>query len=107
MDLRQGPWWTESTLLPTGLAYVHRVHACVAGEGIFPCFLAGVFPLVTCLPASFRSGASAQLTWGKAPPGLGDFVGGVNTACGVPWCADHGGGLPSTTAASVRWLRPR
>ena len=77
MDLRQGPWWTKSTLPPTGLAYVHRVHACVAGEGIFPCFLAGVFPLVTCLPASFRSGASAQLTWEKTLPGLGDCDGGV------------------------------
>jgi len=36
MDLRQGPWWTKSTLPPTGLAYVHRVHACVVGGGIFP-----------------------------------------------------------------------
>ena len=77
MDLRQGPWWTKSTLPPTGLAYVHRVHACVAGEGIFPCFLAGVFPPATCLLAIFYSGASAQLTWGKALLGLGDCDGGV------------------------------
>ena len=59
MDLRQGAWWTKSTLPPSGLAFVHRVHACVAGEGIFPCFLAGVFPPAMCSPASFCSGASA------------------------------------------------
>ena len=43
----------------------------------------------------------------KAPPSLSVFVGGVNTACGVPWCAGHGGGLLGTTATSVRWLQPR
>ena len=77
MDLRQGAWWTKSTLPPTGFAFVHRVHACVAGEGIFPCFLAGMFPPASCSPASFRSGTSAQLTWGKTLPGLDDYDGGV------------------------------
>ena len=58
-------------------------------------------------PVSLDNGASVQLMLVKAPSSLGVFVGGVNTACGVPWCAGHGVGLPGTTAASVWGLRPR
>ena len=39
MDLRQGPWWTESTLLLLGAVHVLRVHSRVAGEGGVPLFL--------------------------------------------------------------------
>ena len=107
MDRRQvygGPRPPFSSL---SVVHVHRVHVRVAGEGNFPCFLSRRAPTDGERPMSLASGAGAQLKRLKAPPSLGVFVGGVNTACGVPWCADHGGGLPSTTAASVRWLRPR
>jgi len=95
--------WTESTLLLSGAVHVHRVYARVAGEG----GCSPVSPAAMLLPAasslvSLRGGASAQLTRVEAPPSLGVFIGGVHMACGVPWCAGHGGGLPGTMAASVR-----
>ena len=99
--------WTESTTLSSGMVYEQRVHARVAGEG----GCSPVSPTAVLLPAvsslvSLRGGASAQLTRVEAPPSLGVFIGGVTTACGVPWCADHGGSLPGMMVVPVRWLRP-
>ena len=100
--------WTQSTLhlLRCGLREP-SARACVAGEDE-----SSVSPAVVLLPTassrvSLRGGASAQLVRVEAPPSLGVFIGGVDMACGVPWCGGHGGGLPSTMAASVRWLWPR
>jgi hypothetical protein len=73
----RGSRWTASPSFLLSVVHVHRFHACVAGEGIFPCFLAGVFPLAMCSPTSFRSGTSAQLSRGKILPGLDDCDGGV------------------------------
>ena len=100
-----GLQWTESTLLLSGTVHVHRVYARVAGEG----GCSPISPTVVLLPAasslvSLRGGASAQLTWVEALSSLSVFIGGVTTACGVPWCAGHGGSLPGTTVAPVRWL---
>ena len=109
-----GPWTADWST-------VDRVHHSFLGHGLRATgSCAGgrrggcspVSPTVVLLPAasllvSLRGGASAQLTRVEAPPSLGVFVGGVNVACGVPWCAGHGGGFPGTTAASRRWLRPQ
>ena len=107
MDLRQGPWWTKSTTLSSGMVHELRVHAQVAGEGSFPCFLPGGLHAGGERPVSLASDASAQSMRVEAPPSLGVFIGGVTTACGVPWCAGHGGSLLGTTTALVRWLLPR
>ena len=63
-----------------GMVYVHRVHVSVAGEGNSPVSSPGVLPPVVSSPASSHSGASVQLRWGKASPGLGEYGGGVKVA---------------------------
>ena len=80
MDRRLGLRWTESIHLPFGLVHVHRVHVCVAGEGNSSASFPGVLPPVVSSPASSHSGASAQLRWEKASPGLGEYGGGVKVA---------------------------
>ena len=107
MDLRQGPRWTKSTTLSSGMVYELRVHAQVASEGSFPCFLPDDLHAGGERPMSLASDASAQSMRVEAPSNLGVFIGGVHMLCGVPWCVGHGAGLPGTTVASVRWLWPR
>ena len=91
-----GPWTTyrstvsESTLHLSGVVHVHRVHACVAGEGSLPCCLAGVFPSATCSPASCCNGSGVQLRWRKASPCHGDCNGGVRTTDGASYVIGHG-----------------
>ena len=84
MDLRQGPWWTKSTVISLGSALVHRVQGCAAQLAPPPLFLPRRAPPATYSPASFRSGASAQLAWGKAPSGFGDCDGGVGATARTP-----------------------
>ena len=60
--------WTKSTLLLSGAVHVHRVHARVASEGSFPCFLPGVFP-----PTASLVGEPCRRRWrpieeGKSSP---------------------------------------
>jgi len=109
-----GPWTADWST-------VDRVHHSFLGHGLrAPGSCAGdrrggcspISPTAMLLPVasllvSLHGGASAQLTWVEAPPSLGVFIGGVTTACGVPWCAGHGGSLPGTMTALVRWLRSR
>ena len=80
MDRRLGLRWTESILLSFGMVYVHRVHVRVAGQGNSSASFPGVLPPVVSSPASSHSGASAQLRWEKASPGLGEYGGGVKVA---------------------------
>ena len=107
MDRRQvyggpsPPFFSQAWSMCTGCRHVR------GGEEEILCFLPGVLLPAASLLVSLRGGASAQLTRVEAPPSLGVFIGGVTTACGVPWCAGHGGSLPGTMAAPVRWLRPR
>ena len=78
-----GLQWSESTLHLSGVVHVHRVHACVAGEGSLPCCLADMFPLAMSSPASSRNGSGVQLRWGKASPCHGDCNGGVRMTDGA------------------------
>ena len=39
MDLRQGPWWTKSTVISLGSALMHRVQGCAAQLAPPPLFL--------------------------------------------------------------------
>jgi len=59
---------------------VHRVHVHVADEGNSSTSFPDVVPLVVSSPVSSHSGASAQLRWEKASPGLGEYGGGVKVA---------------------------
>ena len=77
MDLRQGAWWTKSTLLLPGVVLVHRVHTWVAGEGVFPCFSHGGAAASGELAVSLRGGAGVQLGRGKASLGHGDHDSGA------------------------------
>jgi len=79
----------------------------VAGEDESSVSPIAVLLSVASSLVSLYGGASAQLMQVEASPSLGVFIGGVTMACGVPWCAGHGGSLPGMTAAPVRWLRPR
>ena len=80
MDRRQvygGPRPPFSSL---SVVHVHRVHVRVAGEGNSSVSFPSVLPPVVSSPASSHSGASAQLRWEKASPGLGEYGGGVKVA---------------------------
>jgi len=108
MDHRHSLWWTMSTLLSPSLgSWWTERRAALPISPPFLCFSHSSLHAGGERPVSLASDAGAQSMRVKAPPSLGVFVGGVNMACGVPWCAGHGGGLPGTTAASVWWLRPR
>ena len=80
MDRSLGLRWTESISLSLGMVYVHRVHVHVAGEGNSSASFLGVLLPVVSSPGSSHSGASAQLRWEKASPGLGEYGGGVKVA---------------------------
>ena len=80
MDRRLGLRWTESISLSLGMVYVHRVHVRLVGEGNSSASFPGVLPPVVSSPASSHSGASAQLRWEKASPGLSKYGGGVKVA---------------------------
>ena len=80
MDRRLGLRWTESILLSFSMVYVHRVHVRVADKGNSSASFPGVLPPVVSSPASSHSGASAQLRWEKASPGLDEYGGGVKVA---------------------------
>jgi hypothetical protein len=110
-----GPWTADRTTVVRVHPSSHRRGSCAPSS-----FAGGqregesspVSPVVVLLPVvsslvSLRGGASVQLTWVEALMCLGVFIGGVNTACRVLWCVGHGGSLLGTTAAPVRWLRPR
>ena len=80
MDRRQvygGPRPPFSSL---SVVHVHQVHVRVAGEGNPPASSPGVLPPVVSSPASSHSGASIQLRWEKASPGLSKYGGGVKVA---------------------------
>ena len=160
-----GPWTygrahggpSPPSLLP-GSAHVHRAHARVVGEGVFPCFRsrrcsrrrrAPGEPPWQCwcpigegkgFPGSRRlrlwgqgGGQSFPRCWpqrsvAQAPPACGkarvlrhrpllwcawatqcssEHVGQVEGSSRASGGLGHGGGLPSTTVASVWGLRPR
>jgi len=113
--------WTESTLRLPGVVHVLRVHAQVAGEG--GCSLVPFPHTIATATVGSKWRTAAQ-----APPAFGN--GAVLRHRPILWCAlatqrsnghvgqvegssrasggfGHGGGFSSTTAASMRRLRPR
>jgi hypothetical protein len=83
--------WTRSTL--PSFSLWSMCTGCTRGlpaRGVFPCFSRGCAFAGGELAGEPRGGAGVQLGRGKASPGHGDYVGGVEVAARASQDAGHG-----------------
>jgi len=84
MDLRQGPWWTKSTIIFLGSALVHRVQGCAAQLAPPPLFLPRRAPAGDILTGELPQRCQRPIDMGKTPSGFGDCDGGVGAMARTP-----------------------
>ena len=70
MDLRQGPWWTKSTIIFLGLALMHRVQGCAAQLAPPPLFLPRRAPAGDVLTGELPQWLRHPIEVGKSLPVL-------------------------------------